>query len=144
MKDDVFVGGVGKERLKLFLPALGLGDPAGRAESGLAGKEHPFLIPALRALIQPKAHCLGATGKHFGDVFGDRRAVEKFPVFFGNEVPVVGKDSFEFFPSDDLHRQVGEVLSVSGDKKSSTAKRLIAGSRWRQAVSHINGFTMYC
>src|SRR4029453_12461934 len=129
--------------IEFFLPAFGLGDPAGRAESGFTGEEHPFLIPAFWALILKKPHCLGTAGEHLADVFSNCRAFEKFTVFFRDVLPVIGKDAFYLFPFDDLHRQVGEVLSLSQNRKSSTADRLIAGIRWRQPMSHINGFTMY-
>lgn len=94
MEDNVFVSCVGKQEIEFFLPAFGLGDAARGTEAGFAGKEHPFLIPAFGALIMTKSHCLGAAGKHFGDVFGDCRTFEKLPVFFRDVWPVVGEDAF--------------------------------------------------
>jgi hypothetical protein len=105
MEDDVFVGGIGKKELKLFLPAFGLGDPAGGAESRFAGMEDFFLRLAIEAFPQMEAHCPGTAHEHFANVFGNRRTFKKRSVFLRNIWPVVGKELFELFASYDLHGQ---------------------------------------
>ncbi len=112
VKDDMLVGRIGKQDIELFLPAFGLGNPAGGAKPGLAGKEHRFLRPALRAFPEMKTHCLSAAVEHFCNVFGDCRTGKQALVFAGKTLPVVKKYLFELFPSDDLHIGGRGVLSA--------------------------------
>src|SRR5438105_10436691 len=93
---------IGKENGVLLNPALGLTNPAGWTEAGLAGMGHFLFCATLRALVEMKPCFFRTAGEHFSNIFIDCGTYLPLMVFY-KAFPMICKYLFELPASDEFH-----------------------------------------